>query len=118
MYLYPYSNPSGVVQPHQVAYFYMPANEERPAELIEILNCTRTYIHVPMREEDVTLDAFFVRDMTEAEVQNFSNGQVWQIFGSWDELLEDHNRYKVENHIVSVLMRFKGQYPLPEGMAA
>jgi hypothetical protein len=118
MYLYPSANPSDAAQPHQAAYFYMPANDGRPAELIEILNCSRTYIHVPMREEDVMLDAFFVRDMTEVEIQNFSDAQVWQIFGSWDELLEDHHRYKVENHVVSILMRFKDQYPLPEGMAA
>jgi hypothetical protein len=118
MYLHPFSNPSGMTQIHQAAYFYMPANDDRPAELIEILNCTRNYIHVPMREEDVTLDAFFVRDMTEAEIQNFSGGQVWQIFGSWDELMEDHQRYKVDSPVLSELVRFKAQFPLPEGMAA
>lgn len=118
MYLHPYSNQFGLVQPHQAAYFYMPANDDRPAELIEILNCNRTYIHVPMRDEDVTLDAFFVRDMTENEIQNFSAGQVWQIFGSWEEMLEDHYRYKVGNSIISKLKAFKNQFPLQEGMAA
>jgi hypothetical protein len=118
MYQRPYMNRSGMKPLHQVAYFYMPANDERPAELIEILNCDRSYVHVPMRDEDVTLDAFFVRDMTEAEIQNFSDNQIWQIFGSWGELLEDHLRYKVTQSILLELDRLKQQFPLPEGMAA
>jgi hypothetical protein len=118
MQLHPYTHPFGKKCLHQVAYFYMPANEERPAELIEVLNCDRTYIHVPMRDGDVTLDAFFVRDMTEAEIQNFSGSQTWQIFQSWDELQEDHQRYKVSMDFLQRLAQFKEQFPLAEGMAA
>lgn len=103
---------------HQVAYFYMPPNEERPAELIEILNSDRTYIHVPMREEDVTLDAIFMREMTEVEIQNFSGNQIWQIFASWDELQDDHIRYKVSANIMAELEQIRQKYPLPENMAA
>ena len=118
MYLHPYTHSFGKKRLHQAAYFYMPANEERPAELIEILNSDRTYIHVPMRDGDVTLDAFLVRDMTEAEIQNFSGSQTWQIFQSWDELQEDHHRYKVSAQLLRKLAHFKQQFPLAEGMAA
>ncbi|MBF8961678.1 hypothetical protein I0P70_00350 [Pontibacter sp. FD36] len=118
MYPHPYPHTSGINKLHQVAYFYMPANDERPAELIQILNCDRTFIHVPMREEDVTLDAFFVRDMTEAEIQNFSDSQTWQIFVHWDELYEDHVRFKVSRKVMSELEQLKQKFPLPEGMAA
>ncbi|MBX0334826.1 hypothetical protein K3G39_16415 [Pontibacter sp. HSC-14F20] len=118
MQQHPHSNPFGKKRFHQVAYFYMPANDERPAELIQILNCDQTYIHVPMREEDVTLDAFFVRDMTEAEIQNCSDRQVWQIFVHWDELHEDHVRYKVSAKVLKELEQFKSKFPLPESMVA
>lgn len=105
-------------RPYQAFYFYMPASDERPSELIEILNCDNKYIQVPMREEDIVLEAFFVRDMTEKEIQNFSNTQVWQIFATWGELLEDHLRYHVDTFVLSELNRYKNQFPLPEGMAA
>jgi hypothetical protein len=113
-----YPHPFGMKRLHQVAYFYMPANDERPAELIQILNCDCTYIHVPMREEDVTLDAFFVRDMTEAEIQNFSGNQTWQIFAHWDELHEEHMRYKVSGKVIKELEQFKQRFPLSESIAA
>ena len=103
---------------HQAAYFYMPASDERPAELIQILNCDSTYIQVPMREEDVMLDAFFVRDMTETEVQNFSGSQNWQIFVHWDDLHEDHVRYKVSDKVLKELEQFKQKFPLSESIAA
>lgn len=96
----------------------MPASDERPAELIQILNCDTTFIHVPMREEDVTLDAFFVRNMSEAEIQSFGNGQVWQIFVHWDELYEDHVRYKASGKVMKELERFKQRFPLSESIAA
>lgn len=115
---HPYASPSSLSLLHQVAYFYMPPNDGRPAELIEILNCARTYIHVPMREEDITLEAFYVRDMTEAEIHNFSGGQVWQIFVSWDELLGDHERYKVDTTVLSEIKSFRSKFPLSESMAA
>ncbi|WP_245868935.1 hypothetical protein [Pontibacter ramchanderi] len=71
-----------------------------------------------MREEDVTLDAFFVRDMTEAEIQNFSGNQVWQIFVHWDELLMDHLRYQVNEADLKALEQFKQSFPLSESIAA
>ncbi|GGG18123.1 hypothetical protein GCM10011323_22930 [Pontibacter amylolyticus] len=113
-----YPHPFGMKRLHQAAYFYMPANDERPAELIQILNCDRSYIHVPMREEDVTLDAFFVRDMTEAEIQNFGGNQTWQIFVHWDELHEDHVHYKVSGKVIKQLEQFKLKFPLSESVAA
>ncbi len=118
MYPHPYTHPSGKNPLHQVAYFYMPPNEERPAELIEILNFDRTHIHVPMRDGDITLEAFFVRAMTEAEIQNYSGSQTWQIFLSWEEMQEDHQRYRVPTYFLQQLVQYKEQFPLAEGMAA
>lgn len=118
MYLYPYANPFGKQRLHQVAYFYMPANQSKPAELIEILNSDRTYIHVPMRDGDVTLEAFLVRDMTEAEIQNYSGSQTWQIFLSWDELRTDHLRYSVPAEFLKQLTAHQKQFPLVESVAA
>ncbi|MBD1398351.1 hypothetical protein H9Q13_14360 [Pontibacter sp. JH31] len=103
---------------HQAAYYYMSANAERPAEIIEILNSDRPYVQVPMREEDVMLEAFFVRDMSAEEIQSHGNNQVWQIFGTWGELIDDHLKLHVNDYVLAELFHYKNQYPLPEGMAA
>ncbi|WP_157578489.1 hypothetical protein [Pontibacter roseus] len=103
----------------QVAYFYMPSSEGRPAEIIEIMNIDSRFIQVPMREEDVELESFFQRNMTEVEIYTFGTGQqVWQIFNSWGELAEDHVKFNVDNPTLSELFRYKNRFSLPEGMAA
>ncbi|MDX5417667.1 MAG: hypothetical protein LPK09_00520 [Hymenobacteraceae bacterium] len=107
-----------MTQHHQAAYYYMPASAERPAEIIEILNSDRPYIQVPMREEDVMLEAFFMREMSEDEIKSHGSNQVWQIFGTWGELIDDHLKHHVNDYILAELFRYKDQYPLPEGMAA
>lgn len=96
----------------------MPASEERPAEIIQIMNTDRRYIQVPMREEDIVLEAFFQRDMTVAEIDSFGSNQVWQIFGTWHDLLDDHLRFDVSDFVLSELSRYRDQFPLPKGIAA
>ncbi|WP_461490540.1 hypothetical protein [Pontibacter sp. HJ8] len=103
---------------HQAAYFYLPASEGRSAEIILIVNSDRRFVQVPMREEDVVLEAFFQRDMTEMEINSFGTNQVWQIFGTWNDLADDHIRYRVSDYVLSELYYFKDLFPLSEGMAA
>ena len=102
----------------QTAYFYLPASDERSSEIIQILNAGELHIQVPMREEDVVLESFFQRDMTEAEINWYGSQEVWQIFGTWGELVDDHFKFKVSDYILSELSHFKHQFPLPEEMAA
>ena len=103
---------------HLTAYFYLPASDERPSEIIQILNANELLIQVPMREEDVVLESFFQREMTEAEIGKYGRQEVWQIFGSWSELIEDHFKLQVSEYVLSQLSHFKRQFYLPEGMAA
>jgi hypothetical protein len=107
-----------MTNPYQAAYFYLPASEGRPAEIILIVNSDKRFIEVPMREEDVVLESFFQRDMTDVEIKTLGNNQVWQIFGSWNDLADDHIRYQVSDYVLSELFYFKELFPLSEGMAA
>ena len=103
---------------HLTAYFFLPASDERSSEIIQILNAEELLIQVPMREEDVVLESFYQREMTEAEISRYGKQEVWQIFGSWGELFEDHLKLQVSECALSQLSHFKSQFPLPEGMAA
>lgn len=95
-----------------VRYFYLPANKEQHAEIIEILNSDSDIVRVPMREEDVELEAFFERSLSKNELESFKNSQTWKLFCSWEELVKDHLKLKLSENVLQQLLGFKTKYEL------
>ncbi|WP_144266248.1 hypothetical protein [Pontibacter ummariensis] len=86
-----------------VRYFYLPASNGRHAEIIVVLYSGSTRVQVPMREEDVTLRAFFERTLTPEEAQACKGDQTWKVFDSWEELQQDHNEHGVAHEALEAL---------------
>ena len=99
-----------------VYYFYLPAFDNKPAEVIEVLHGDNLFVQVPMREEDKRLKSFYQRPLTAKEVENFGRRQVWQIFTSWQELEEDHTRWNVPEPVMSELRMYQSNYLLAEAV--
>ncbi|QCR24475.1 hypothetical protein [Pontibacter sp. SGAir0037] len=102
----------------KVCYYYMPSRNQKPAEVISVLNSGGWCIRVPVREEDIELYAFFHRDMTEAETAKFGKKQTWRIFTSWEEMLTDHQQNAVNEEVLAALNAFKAKFTLSEEVAA
>lgn len=98
-----------------VYYYYMPPQNERPAEIISILNANMRCIQVPVREEDLELYAIYKRRMTESEVARFGRSQTWRIFRSWLELVADHQELEVGQETIERLGELKVNFKLEEG---
>jgi hypothetical protein len=101
-----------------VRYFYLPASKERPAEIIEVLNSDSETVEVPMREEDVELQAFFVRPLSGREAEAYRKAETWKLFNSWEELKQDHFKFGLPDDLMEQLLRFRGRFDLHEEMAA
>ncbi|MCX2738638.1 hypothetical protein [Pontibacter anaerobius] len=110
--------------PHPIAcstyvrYFYLPASNDRYAEVIEVLNSNSDTVKVPMREEDVELEAFFVRPLSGRELEAYKKAETWKLFNSWEELKQDHFRFDLPDELLEHLLRFKGRFELHEEMTA
>lgn len=102
----------------QVCYYYLPSQNSKPAELIEIINSTASAIRIPVPEEDLELKAFFQRDMTQKEVERFGSDATWRIFSSWEELKADHEKYRVNPETIMLLMACKEFKPLHDSTVA
>ncbi|RIJ36907.1 hypothetical protein D1627_13870 [Pontibacter oryzae] len=90
----------------------MPANKDHQAEIIEILNSDSNTVRVPMREEDVELQAFHERSLSKNELEAFKNSQTWKLFNTWDELMQDHIKLKLSENVLRQVLRFKNEYEL------
>lgn len=101
-----------------VRYFYLPAQNERHAEIIMVLNSEDEWVQVPMREEDVELHAFYTRPMSQKETEVHGASQTWKVFATWGELLQDHSKFKVNESALAQLLRHKAEYLLSEEVAA
>ncbi|NDK57728.1 hypothetical protein [Pontibacter fetidus] len=101
----------------QVCYFYLPSLNDKPAEVIGVVNCTSDTIRIPMPEEDLELSAFFQRNITPTEYEAFSNQSTWRIFSSWSELETDHQKYKVNLATMLILLSYQQDKPLQEHLA-
>ena len=101
-----------------VRYFYLPANKERQAEVIEVLNSCSEMVTVPMREEDVELQAFSERALTEREASIYSKTETWKLFSSWEELRQDHLKFGLSEEQLQQLLDFRDRFELHEELAA
>ncbi len=97
-----------------VCYYYMPSKNERPAEIISILNTNTGCIQVPVREEDIKLYSIYRRNMTESELARFGEKQTWRIFRSWVELVADHQELEVDPETIKELNGLKSNFELKE----
>ncbi|WP_114778405.1 hypothetical protein [Botryobacter ruber] len=100
-----------------VYYYYLPAFDNKPAEVIEVLHGDNLFVQVPLRDEDKRLRSFYQRPLTVKEVENFGKRQVWQIFTSWQELEDDHTRWNVPEPVLSELRMYQTDYLLTEAIA-
>lgn len=100
-----------------VRYFYLPANNTRDAEIIQVLNSGGHAVQVPMREEDVELTAFFERELTKSEKLTYKNSETWKVFTSWDEIEQDHINYGLAGDVLPVLLSLSYKFPLEEAIA-
>lgn len=101
-----------------VRYFYLPATNDRYAEVIEVLNSNSGVVKVPMREEDVELEAFFVRPLSSRETAAYKNAETWKLFNSWEELKHDHFKFGLSDELMEQLLSFRSSFDLHEEMAA
>ncbi|CAM3466500.1 hypothetical protein POKO110462_04025 [Pontibacter korlensis] len=101
-----------------VRYFYLPATKERPAEVIEVINSNSNTVNVPMREEDLELQTFFVRPLCTREAEQYKGTETWKLFTSWEELQQDHYKLDLPNEILNQLLRFRQSFALQEEIAA
>ncbi|TPE44693.1 hypothetical protein [Pontibacter mangrovi] len=103
-----------------VRYFYFPASKERPAEVIEVLNSPSETIVVPTREEDLELEAFFERPLSDREAAVYQSDETWKLFASWEELLQDHQGVGLGKEAIEQLTAFRNSpnYTLQGELAA
>ncbi len=101
-----------------VRYFYLPANAEKQAEVIQVVNCPSDAVQVPMREEDVELTAFFKRKLTPHERMHYNSSETWKVYTCWEELQHDHLQFGLEEKCMYRLQNLMYQYPLQENLAA
>ncbi|MCJ8164029.1 hypothetical protein MKJ04_04190 [Pontibacter sp. E15-1] len=102
-----------------VRYYYLPANSERQAEVIQVLNCSSEAVQVPMREEDLELTAFFERKLNMRERKSYNSDETWKVYDCWDELQHDHEQFGLDEEVLHILLqRLRYQYPLRESLAA
>lgn len=99
-------------------YFYLPASNERGAEVILVLNSSSDLVTVPTREEDVELYTFYVRSLSTIEKNMYDFSQTWKIFNSWGELLQDHQQFSLSAEVLEQLSQFKERYALQQEVAA
>ena len=99
-----------------VRYYYLPATDAKPSEIIQVINSGSTTVKVPMREEDIVLSSFFERRLTLKEQQAFQSRENWKIFGNWGELEQDHLDFEVTEGELLLLVSFKYRYTLQESM--
>ncbi len=104
-------------QLQQVCYFYMPAQTDRPAEVITVINCKENTIRIPMPEEDVELFAFYKRSITFTEYLRFGSTPTWRIYTSWPELEAEHLELKVPAAVINMLLGHRDTRPLHEQTA-
>ncbi|WP_276497882.1 hypothetical protein [Pontibacter litorisediminis] len=112
MPLHPYARNASV------RYFYLPGSKERSAEVIQVLNSRSETVNVPMREEDVELEAFFARPLSAREAEAYKQAETWKIFSSWEELRHDHFKFGLSDEQMEQVLRFRGRFELQEEMAA
>jgi hypothetical protein len=98
-------------------YYYLPATDAKPAEIIQVINSRGITVEVPMREEDAVLTSFFERRLTPGEQQAFQDRESWKVFVAWEELEQDHLDFEVAEEDWLLLIKFKNRYTLKEGMA-
>lgn len=99
---------------HQVSYFYLPASNGKPAEIIVVLNSTSDTIQIPVPEEDVVLQVFFQRSITPAEAKRYGTEEIWRIFNTWPLLKADHAKYNVSPAVMELLLSCEKGKPLQE----
>jgi hypothetical protein len=102
----------------RVRYFYLPANDAKPSEIIQVINSSSTTVEVPLREEDVVLKSFFERKLTPEEQQAYQKDEVWKVFVAWEELEQEQLSFGVTGEELLLLISFKYRYSLEEGVAA
>ncbi|WP_460923301.1 hypothetical protein [Pontibacter brevis] len=100
-----------------VRYFYLPANSNRGAEIIQVINSSSTLVQVPMREEDVELTVFFERELTMNERLTYGSSETWKVFTSWDEIEQDHNQFGLTDEVLLVLLSLSYRFTLQEDIA-
>lgn len=96
----------------------MPARMGRPSEIIQVLHSNASTIRVPIREEDLELHSFFERPMSDLEIADTSNTQTWKVFGTWEELEEDHAKLAVGREALALLNNLINRFACPVGIAA
>ena len=95
-----------------VRYYYMPARNGNSAEIIEVLNSQQCTIDVPVWEEDIILEPFYMRTITSKEEQTSNGAEIWKLFYDWKKLYADHQKYGVEKADMILLESFRSRLSL------
>jgi hypothetical protein len=90
-----------------VRYYYLPARNGNFPEIIEVVNGQHEAITLPTLEEDIILEPIYKRSLTDKEMEDYMNNEIWVVFSSWGELQTEHERRSVSPEDMSAIAVFK-----------
>ena len=95
------------------SYFYLPTMAGRPAEIIITYGQRQNSLHIPAIEQEIFLDSFLHRTLTDMEIQRMQSGKKVRVYFSWEKLIEDHIKFGISD-FVNTVRKFSFLNDFPE----
>ena len=92
----------GIQIKDSASYFYLPKLAGRPAEIIITYGQQQNSLHIPTVEQEIYLDSFLHRTLTEAEKQRMQMGKKVRVYYSWEKLIDDHVKFGIADFVATV----------------